>query len=216
MVPFTISYGQRRTNIVGSGSVEDYYSMYAIFGVDEVGLGSVAGPLVICAVHLPSDHDIKGLRDSKKMTSASIDSKALEIMNKTEVALGEMALTEDIDEYGIRKCHSTLIRKLANRVEPLEEDDRPILFVIDGTWDPSPLNFPFVLIKRAEDKSHNVAAASIVAKAVRDRMMKYAAIDFPGYGFESNKGYPTQEHKEAVIRMGVTSIHRRSYTNFYR
>ena len=217
MVSFTISYGQRRTNIVGMGSVEDYYSTYSIIGIDEVGVGSVAGPLVVCAVRLPEDHGIQGIKDSKKLSPAAIDSKAIAIYRKADIVIGEMSLSNEVDTLGIRQCHRLLLRKLINRIKVSEYTDyRPRLVVIDGSCGPDVASMPFVMIKQADNKSYNVAAASIVGKSVLDKMMVVASLEYPGYGFGNNKGYPTQAHKEAVTRLGVSDIHRLSYSNFYK
>lgn len=220
MVPFTLSYGQKRTNLVHMGSVETYYSMYTVVGIDEVGLGCIAGPMLVAAVHLPEDHGITGIRDSKQLTHLGIISKSMEIRNRAVVAMSEMATHTEIDNEGISTAHRSAVVRLATRVyqTAYNKFQKPIIFILDGTWHPGQLPFPatVVTLVKGDQKSYNVAAASIVAKATRDKLMEMLSEDYPGYEFHKNKGYATQEHKEAVNRLGVTDIHRLTFSNLCR
>ncbi len=174
-------------------------------GIDEAGRGPIAGPLVAAAVILPPDCFIEGLRDSKKLTPAQREILYKEIKKTAEDVRIAIIEPDEIDRINI---YQATIKAMTIAVESLSP--RPAVLVIDAMKLPLAIeqhSFP-----RAEDISASVAAASIVAKVTRDRIMEDFDRDFPQYGFSRHKGYATREHLENIKRYGPCPIHRRSYS----
>ena len=176
-----------------------------IAGVDEVGRGPLAGAVVAAAVILDPDNHIKGLTDSKKLTEKQREKLAVEIREKSlSWALGR-AEVEEIDEINILWA-SMLAMKRA--VEALEVS--PTFVKIDGNRCPD-LSFPMEAIVKGDLTVPQISAASIIAKVARDHEMQQMDITYPGYGFAKHKGYPTKQHQEALVELGVSPIHRLSF-----
>lgn len=176
-----------------------------IAGVDEVGRGPLAGAVVAAAVILDPDNPIKGLTDSKKLTEKQREKLAVEIREKSlSWALGR-AEVEEIDEINILWA-SMLAMKRA--VEALEVS--PTFVKIDGNRCPD-LSFPMEAIVKGDLTVPQISAASIIAKVARDHEMQQMDITYPGYGFAKHKGYPTKQHQEALVELGVSPIHRLSF-----
>lgn len=176
-----------------------------IAGVDEVGRGPLSGPVMAAAVVLTPTHIPQGLNDSKKLTPARRDALYDQIMAQADVGIGEASVNE-IDELNIlRASHLAMERAVANL--PLPPDH----VLVDGNLIPRDLPYPATAIVKGDAKSLSIAAASIVAKTCRDRVMIRLAQEFPGYGWENNAGYPTKAHKLALQNLGVTPHHRRSF-----
>jgi ribonuclease HII len=174
-----------------------------IVGVDEVGRGPLAGPVTACAVRLDPQRIPEGLRDSKQLTPARREALALEIFAVAEVSLGH-ATVEEIDEINIlRASHLAMLRAMAG----LSADHA----LIDGNQLPRGLNCGATVIVKGDALCLSIAAASIVAKVTRDRIMVDLAQQHPGYGWEANVGYPTPAHLDALRNLGVTPWHRRSF-----
>ncbi len=174
-------------------------------GIDEAGRGPIAGPLVAAAVILPPECFIEGLRDSKKLTPAQREILYKEIKKTAEDVRIAIIEPDEIDRINI---YQATIKAMTIAVESLSP--RPAVLVIDAMKLPLAIeqhSFP-----RAEDISASVAAASIVAKVTRDRIMEDFDRDFPQYGFSRHKGYATREHLENIKRYGPCPIHRRSYS----
>lgn len=176
-----------------------------VAGVDEVGRGPLAGPVIAAAVILPVGVGIRGVDDSKKLTAEKRESLLLEIREKA-VAIGVGgASSKEIDRLNIlRASHLAMaraIQKLPQQPQHVIVDGLPIpnlaehaSFVIDG-----------------DAKVHCIACASIVAKCVRDRLMRMLAPRYPAYGWEHNAGYATADHRSAIFEVGFTPHHRRSF-----
>lgn len=174
-----------------------------IVGVDEVGRGPLAGPVTACAVRLDPDRVPKGLRDSKVLSAARREELYLEIVAVAEVSVAH-ASVEEIDTLNIlRASHLAMERA----VGALRADHA----LIDGNIVPRGLRCGATAIIGGDAVCLSIAAASIVAKVTRDRIMVDLAQQHPGYGWEANAGYPTKAHLEALQNLGVTPWHRRSF-----
>ena len=177
----------------------------AIAGVDEVGRGPLAGPVVAAAVVLDPDSIPDGLNDSKKLTAKRRDALFDIIMASADVCIAEATVAE-IDEHNIlRASHIAMVRAVAGLSAPAD------YILIDGNMVPRGLNTPNETIVKGDARSLSIAAASIVAKVWRDRLMVDLAQQHPGYGWETNAGYPAPVHKKALLKLGVTPHHRRSF-----
>jgi ribonuclease HII len=174
-----------------------------IVGVDEVGRGPLAGPVTACAVRLDPARIPRGLRDSKVLTAARRDALFDEIVATAEVSVAH-ASVEEIDRLNIlRASHLAMERAVAG----LQADHA----LIDGNLIPRGLLCSATAIVKGDAKCLSIAAASIVAKVTRDRIMVDLAQQHPGYGWEANAGYPTKAHLMALQNLGVTAWHRRSF-----
>jgi ribonuclease HII len=178
-----------------------------VCGVDEVGRGPLAGPVVTAAVILDPEVEIIGLDDSKKLTAKRRDYLADEIREKSlcwSLARAEVA---EIDELNI--LHATMLA-MRRAIEALPLT--PAFALIDGNRIPPGLNCRAEAIVKGDSLHAEIAAASILAKVTRDAEMVEMEVCYPGYGFASHKGYPTKTHVEALLSLGVTPIHRRSFS----
>ena len=176
-----------------------------IAGVDEVGRGPLAGPVVAAAVILDETKPIEGLADSKVLSATRREELAHLIRERALCwALGR-AEVEEIDRLNILRA-SLLAMKRA--VEALALS--PELVLVDGNQAPE-ISYPVQTIIRGDATIPAISAASILAKVARDAEMIELDKDFPGYGFSQHKGYPTHVHLTALKALGVSSIHRRSF-----
>ncbi|MBP3603557.1 MAG: ribonuclease HII [Lachnospiraceae bacterium] len=184
---------------------KEYASYYYICGIDEVGRGPLAGPVVAGAVILPKDCDILYLNDSKQLSEKKREELYEVIMEKAvSVGLGYVS-PERIDEINILQATFEAMREAISKLEP-----QPDLLLNDAVTIPK-VTIKQVPIIKGDAKSISIAAASIVAKVTRDRLMvKYDSV-FPEYGFASNKGYGAAMHIEALQKYGPTPIHRKSF-----
>lgn len=175
-----------------------------IVGVDEVGRGPLAGPVTAAAVILCDDPPA-GLNDSKKLSAKRRDALAEEIMARCDWGYSHVWI-EEIDALNIyHASHLAMCRA----VDALPR--RPDFALIDGNVVPRDLAIPAQAIIKGDALSMSIAAASIVAKVLRDRLMVDLAQQHPGYGWERNAGYPTKSHLQALLDLGVTPYHRRSF-----
>ncbi len=176
-----------------------------IAGVDEVGRGPLAGPVVAAAVVLNLDVVPDGLNDSKKLT-AKRRAKLEDLIRETaDVAIAE-ASVEEIDELNILRASHLAMERAVAALNPA-----PDYLLIDGNMIPKNLKQPSQAVIKGDARSVSIAAASIVAKNWRDRLMVDLAQQHPGYGWETNAGYPSKQHREALQNLGVTPHHRRSF-----
>lgn len=176
-----------------------------VAGVDEVGRGPLAGPVVTAAVILPERFDLPGLTDSKKLTLKKREVLSLGIKQQALAwSMGE-ASVEEIDELNI--LHATMLA-MQRAVAGLEITPTKVL--VDGNRAPE-FGIPAQPIIGGDGLEPSISAASIIAKVARDHLMSAYAETFPGYGFERNSGYPTKQHRDALLSQGVTPIHRRSF-----
>ena len=187
-------------------SFEKKYRDYSyICGVDEVGRGPLAGPVVAGAVILPKDCRILYINDSKKLSAKKREELSAEIQEKA-LAVGIGLSTQDrIDEINILQATYEAMRKAIASLSV-----EPSLLLNDAVTIPA-VDIPQVAIVKGDARSISIGAASIVAKVYRDRMMEEYDKMYPGYGFASNKGYGSKEHIEALHRMGPCPLHRRSF-----
>lgn len=181
------------------------FSMEQIAGADEVGRGPLAGPVVAAAVILDPNNPIEGLADSKKLTEKKREALSQEIKEKALSWSITRAEVEEIDDINILQA-SLLAMKRA--IESLSVPAQ--LALIDGNHLPK-LSIPAEAIVKGDSKEKAISAASIIAKVARDNEMKEMDVLFPEYGFAKHKGYPTKQHREAIIEHGITPIHRKSY-----
>ncbi len=176
-----------------------------VAGVDEVGRGPLAGPVIAAAVILPDDRLIGGLADSKALSRKRREEVAVTIHQQAIVCIA--AATEaEIDQLNI--LHASMLamtRALAGLAE------QPAAALIDGNRLPPGLPFPAEAVVKGDAKVSAIAAASIVAKVHRDALMRQHAETWPGYGFERHAGYPTRQHRQALQALGPCPIHRRSF-----
>lgn len=176
-----------------------------IAGVDEVGRGPLAGAVVAAAVILDPNNPIAGLTDSKKLTEKQREKLAIEIREKSlSWALGR-AEVEEIDEINILWA-SMLAMKRA--VESLAV--QPSFVKIDGNRCPE-MDYSMEAVVKGDLTVQEISAASIIAKVARDHEMQDMDLRYPGYGFAQHKGYPTKQHQESLIELGVSPIHRLSF-----
>lgn len=191
-------------------SYEREYGQYAhICGIDEVGRGPFAGPVVAAAVILPKDCDILYLNDSKKLSEKKRESLYEEIYEKAEAIGIGMASEKVIDEINILQATYQAMRAAIDQLAI-----RPDLLLNDAVEIPD-VSIHQVPIIKGDAKSATIAAASIVAKVTRDRMMKEYDTIYPGYQFAKNKGYGTKAHIEAIKEQGICDIHRRTFVKKY-
>ncbi|MCF1710603.1 ribonuclease HII [Tabrizicola sp. J26] len=176
-----------------------------IAGVDEVGRGPLAGPVVAAAVILSPDGIPPGLNDSKRLTAKRREELNLILRQTAIFALGQ-ASVEEIDALNILNA-SLLAMKRAVAALPLAAQH----LLIDGNRLPPDLPCSAEAIVGGDARCLSIAAASIIAKVERDRIMVDLAQQHPGYGWESNAGYPTADHRAALKKLGVTAAHRRSF-----
>ncbi len=177
----------------------------SIAGVDEVGRGPLAGPVVAAAVVLPKNHGIEGLTDSKKLSPKRREKLAEEIKRSAVAWSIAESSREEIDEINI--LHASLLA-MKRAVEQLSCKITRVL--VDGNRVPE-LTVPAEAIIGGDAKIESISAASIIAKVERDRMMVEFHRHHPQYGFDSHKGYPTKQHLQALQRYGVLDQHRRSF-----
>lgn len=181
-----------------------------IAGVDEVGRGPLAGAVVAAAVILDPANPIEGLTDSKKLTEKQRENLAIEIREKSLCWSLGRAEPDEIDEINILWA-SMLAMKRA--VESLVI--QPSFVRIDGNRCPD-MNYEMEAIVKGDLTVPEISAASIIAKVVRDNEMKVMDSRYPGYGFAKHKGYPTKQHQEALVTLGVCPIHRLSFKPIQR
>jgi len=176
-----------------------------VAGVDEAGRGPLAGPVVAAAVILPENTPLPGVTDSKKVTPRRREELAAVIRDQAVAVSVGCAEPEEIDRTGIlRATFSAMVRA----IQGLEVS--PDFVLLDGPYT-LPLAVPQRGVIQGDARSLSIAAASIIAKVHRDRLMDDYHNLYPAYGFHRHKGYPTAEHREALRRFGPCPIHRRSF-----
>lgn len=188
---------------------EKYRDYEYICGIDEVGRGPFAGPVMACAVILPKDCDILYINDSKQLSEKKREELYDEIISKA-VAFGIGSVPPgEIDEMNILNATYEAMRKAINNLTV-----KPDILLNDAVTIPG-VDIKQVPIIKGDAKSISIAAASIVAKVTRDRIMVAYDKVFPGYDFLNNKGYGSPKHIEAIRKLGLTPVHRRSFVGNY-
>lgn len=188
---------------------EEYKDYQYICGIDEVGRGPLAGPVVAGAVILPKDDMILYLNDSKKLSEKKREMLYDEIMSRAVATGIGMASPARIDEINILQATYEAMRMAIDNLEV-----RPDILLNDAVTIPQ-VDIPQVPIIKGDAKSISIAAASIIAKVTRDRLMVEYDKVLPGYDFASNKGYGTKAHIAGLKELGPTPIHRRSFIHNY-
>lgn len=175
-------------------------------GVDEAGRGALAGPIIAGAVILNTACPIKGLKDSKKLTPNRREVLFNEIKVKSEAWSAAVVGNEEIDRLGIQKANLIALERAVGILSVIPD-------IVVADWyknDGFPIRWLGVV--RGEDMYEEIAAASIVAKVTRDRLMRELAEEYPKYGFEKNKGYGSPGHISAIKRLGICPVHRISFS----
>ena len=189
---------------------KEYESFGYICGIDEVGRGPLAGPVVAGAVILPKDCDILYINDSKKLSEKKRE-ELYDIIMEKAVAVGiGYASHIRIDEINILQATYEAMREAISKLSV-----KPDILLNDAVTIPE-VSIKQVPIIKGDAKSVSIAAASIVAKVTRDRIMREYAMEFPEYGFEKHKGYGTKAHYEALREFGITPIHRLSFLKNFK
>lgn len=177
-----------------------------ICGIDEVGRGAWAGPLVVGAVILRTDKKIYKVRDSKTLTLKNRE-KLLPIIleNIWDYAVGEVS-NKEIDKFGLSRAIKLAGKRCLENLKLIPE-----IVLLDGKWNYLSEEIEVKTIVGGDKKSSSIAAASIVAKVTRDRLLVMQHKKYPHYNFHKNKGYGTKEHQETIRKHGLSKIHRKSY-----
>jgi ribonuclease HII len=191
---------QAKSLYVDKHAIENYQN---VIGIDEVGRGCWAGPLVAAAVYLKSP--IIGLKDSKKLTKNNRKNLAQKIEAESEYGLGWVS-SKDVDMLGLTNAIRLAMNKAISKITVTNRS-----IIIDGNFNFLPQHKRSICIIKADQFISAVSAASILAKVKRDEYMLEIAKRYPDYGFEKNVGYGTTQHKNGLDRYGITSIHRCSY-----
>jgi ribonuclease HII len=182
----------------GSGRVEA--------GCDEAGRGPLAGPVVAAAVILPYDYQNELLNDSKQLKRSHREALEIQIKKDALAWYVSEVSPEEIDDINILNASFLAMHRAIDQLKM-----RPELLLIDGNRFKQYQDIPHECIIKGDGKYLSIAAASILAKVERDRIMSQAAQQFPGYGWESNAGYPTKKHRDAIRELGITPLHRKSF-----
>ncbi|MCK6616589.1 MAG: ribonuclease HII [Cyclobacteriaceae bacterium] len=175
-------------------------------GCDEVGRGCLAGPVVAAAVILPKNYRHELLNDSKQLShDERIGMKEDILRDALAWAVAEVD-NEEIDRINILNASFKAMHMAIERLTI-----RPDLLLIDGNRFKPFGDLPFHCIVKGDATYLSIAAASVLAKTYRDELMAKRAAEFPGYGWETNVGYPTEEHREGIKKLGITPLHRKSF-----
>ncbi len=174
-------------------------------GLDEVGRGPLAGPVVAAAVILDPARPVEGLLDSKRLNESRREQLAMQIQEQALAWAVGRAEVEEIDRLNILQASLLAMQRAAAALDPA-----PLEALVDGNRCPE-LACPARAVVKGDDCIPAIMAASILAKVSRDREMVALAETYPGYGLENHKGYPTKAHIAALQNLGVTEIHRRSF-----
>lgn len=185
-------------------SIEDQYPA-PVAGIDEAGRGPWAGPVVAAAVVLDRQNLPDGLNDSKQLSKKKRESLFELIRQSALVGVG-IGTVEEIDRLNIARANDLAMERAV-----VDLGMEPGFLLIDGRWVPTALSAPARAVIKGDTLSLSIAAASIIAKVTRDHIMAELAAANPGYHWETNQGYGTKAHAEALKALGVTPHHRRSF-----
>lgn len=179
---------------------------YTLVGIDEVGRGPLAGPVVAAAVILPPDAYLPGLKDSKKLSEEKREKLYMQIQEMAiSIGVG-MVDAKIIDEINILNATFEAMRTALHYLDcPYDK------IIVDGDKVIPHIESNQQAIIAGDDKSMSIAAASVIAKVTRDRMMRQYHKDYPGYDWDSNKGYGSSRHYEGIRSLGITPLHRKSF-----
>ena len=175
-----------------------------VAGIDEAGRGPWAGPVVAAAVILPIGNPPRGLNDSKKLSKKKREELFITIQETCQIGIGIADVTE-IDQLNILQASLLAMRRALIDLNP-----KPDACLVDGNKDPQ-LNMPTLCIVKGDGKSLSIAAASIIAKVSRDKIMADLSQDYPHYDWQKNSGYGVPKHREALRLVGISPHHRKSF-----
>ncbi|MBP9120061.1 MAG: ribonuclease HII [Ignavibacterium sp.] len=176
-----------------------------IAGTDEAGRGPLAGPVVAAAVIFPHDFYDDRINDSKKL-SASLREELYGVIRKNALAYAYTIISQNkIDQINILKASLLAMKRSVEKLKV-----QPQIILVDGNKSFS-YDAQVIPIIKGDSKSLSIASASIIAKVVRDKIMMKLALEYPYYGWERNKGYPTKEHIDAVLKYGTCKVHRKTF-----
>ena len=179
-------------------------------GCDEVGRGCLAGSVVAASIILPKDYHHPILNDSKQLTKAQRTYLKEEIITKAIAwSIGEV-FPQEIDKINILNASFLAMHRAIEKLKIIPE-----LLLIDGNRFNAHPTIPHQCIIRGDSKFFSIAAASVIAKTYRDEQMKQLSKKYPEYGWDTNVGYPTQQHREAIKKHGITPYHRKSFRLSY-
>ena len=188
----------------------------SIAGIDEAGRGPLAGPVVVACVVMPRDSMIEGVNDSKKVSEKKREKLYDEIINEA-IAYGVGIISQDrIDNINILNATK---EGLTTAIKEMEKDlkeknrgfEKPDIILVDALTKIDTNHIPYESIIKGDSKSYSIAAASIIAKVTRDRIMRQWDEVYPVYGFAKHKGYGTAAHIQAIKEYGLCPLHRRSF-----
>ena len=179
-----------------------------IIGVDEVGRGPLAGPVISAAIILNKEMIPEGINDSKKLSKKKREVINEELISQHSFAIG-IASVEEIDKINILQASLLAMKRAV-----LNLNIKPQTILVDGNKLPD-LEYNMYPIIKGDSKSISIAAASIIAKVYRDKLMQDLSLQYPGYYWEKNSGYGTKQHLLALNNLGVTPIHRKSFAPIY-
>ena len=178
-----------------------------ICGIDEAGRGPLAGPVVIAGVIMPQDSMIEGINDSKKVSEKKRE-KLYDLITEEAISYSVAIIGQDvIDDINILNATKEGVTKVVDGL-----DIKPDLIIVDALNHINTRGIPYEPIVKGDAKCYNIAAASILAKVTRDRIMRQWDELYPQYGFLSHKGYGTAKHISAIKEYGLCPIHRKSFT----
>lgn len=183
-----------------------YFDGMTEAGCDEAGRGCLAGSVYAAAVILPSDYQNPRLNDSKKLTAKTRRELREEIMSDAVAWAVGVVTPEEIDRINILNASFLAMHRALDALSV-----RPEAVIVDGNRFKPYRDLPYATIVKGDGKYQAIAAASILAKTFRDDYMDRLAEEYPHYGWHSNKGYPTREHREGIRLHGITPYHRKSY-----
>ena len=179
-----------------------------IIGVDEVGRGPLAGPVISAAIILNKEKIPEGINDSKKLSKKKREVINEELISQHSFAIG-IASVEEIDKINILQASLLAMKRAV-----LNLNIKPQTILVDGNKLPD-LEYNMYPIIKGDSKSISIAAASIIAKVYRDKLMQDLSLQYPGYYWEKNSGYGTKQHLLALNNLGITPIHRKSFAPIY-
>jgi len=175
-------------------------------GIDEVGRGALAGPVVAAAVILPKDFKSENIKDSKKLTERRRKIAFEEIKENAIAWAVSFVDPQSIDKINIQNATFAAMHESVNKL-----DVKPEFLLVDGNVFEPYEDIPYETITKGDDKYLSIAAASVIAKVIRDEYMTKIHERFPQYGWGSNKGYGSKQHRDTIQEQGITQFHRKSF-----
>ncbi len=176
-----------------------------VAGVDEVGLGPLAGPAVAAAVVLPAGVRLRGLDDSKKLKPEQRERLDTLIQRHAVAVSVALVAPELIDQQGLIRARQLAMKRAVEGLSPAAE------YLLVDAWDVPEVALPQMCVIKGDAVCASIMAASVIAKVHRDRLMVEYDLQYPGYGFALHKGYATASHKQALLALGPSPIHRMSW-----